>query len=191
MALDIDKKSTALVVIDLQKGIASMGRGMVPYDAETVIKNASKLAEAFRKNGMPVFLVHVAPSKGDMLNVIADDQGWSGAGQRPSDFADIVPELGPKGDDIIITKKQWGAFYGTDLELRLRRSGMKTILLCGISTTHGVESTARFAYEFGFQQIFAEDAMTAMSKEMHESSLNNVFKRIGRVRKTSEILESL
>lgn len=191
MSLEVDKKSTALVVIDLQKGIASMGRGLVPYDADTVIKNASKLAEAFRKNHMPVFLVHVAPTKNDRLNVIADDQGWSGSGQMPSDFADIVPELGPKGDDVVITKKQWGAFYGTDLELRLRRSGMNTIVLCGISTTHGVESTARFAYEMGFQQIFAEDAMTAMTKEMHESSVNNVFKRMGRVRKTSEIIESL
>ncbi len=191
MSLEVDKKSTALVVIDLQKGIASMGRGLVPYDADTVIKNASKLAEAFRKNHMPVFLVHVAPTKNDRLNVIADDQGWSGSGQMPSDFADIVPELGPKEDDVVITKKQWGAFYGTDLELRLRRSGMNTIVLCGISTTHGVESTARFAYEMGFQQIFAEDAMTAMTKEMHESSVNNVFKRMGRVRKTSEIIESL
>lgn len=191
MSLEIDNKTTALVVIDLQKGIASMGRGLVPYDADTVIKNASRLADAFRKNEMPVFLVHVAPTGGDRLNVIADDQGWSGSGQMPSDFADIVKELGPKEHDIVITKKQWGAFYGTDLELRLRRTGMKTIVLCGISTTHGVESTARFAYEMGFQQIFAEDAMTAMTKEMHESTINNVFKRIGRVRKTSEIIESL
>ncbi len=189
--LDIDEKSTALVAIDLQKGIASMGRSMAPYDVNTVVKNASELAESFRRHNMQVFLVHVAPSKGDMLNVIADENGWSGAGQMPPDFSEIVPELGPKEGDIVITKKQWGAFYGTDLELRLRRTGIKTIVLCGISTTHGVESTARFAYEMGFQQIFAEDAMTAMTKEMHDSSVNNVFRRMGRVRKTSEIIASL
>ena len=69
--------------------------------------------------------------------------------------------------------------------------GIKTIVLCGISTTHGVESTARFAYEYGFQQIFAEDAMSAMTNEMHNATINNVFKRMGRVRKTTEILASI
>ncbi len=191
MGLEIDNNSTALVVIDLQKGIASMGRNFVPYDASTVIKNASELAGSFRQHNMPVFLVHVVPAKDAMLKVTADDSGWGGSGEMPPDFTDIVPELEPKDNDVVISKKQWGAFYGTDLELRLRRGEIKTIVLCGISTTHGVESTARFAYEMGFQQIFAEDAMTAMNREMHDSTINNVFKKIGRVRKTSEIIESL
>lgn len=180
----------ALVVIDLQKGIASVGRQLAPYAPEAVIQNAAKLADAFRKNGMPVFLVHVMSTGADRLNVIADDQGWGGQ-QRPADWADFVPELGPKDTDIIITKKQWGAFYGTDLELQLRRRGISTIVLCGISTNHGVESTARFAYEYGFQQIFVEDAMTSMSAEMHNAAIDIAFKRMGRVRKTQEILDSL
>ncbi len=191
MAIEIDKATTALVVIDLQKGIAAIGRQLAPYDAGTVVKNAAMLADAFRKNNMPVFLVHVVSSEKDRLNVITDDQGWASMGPRQPDWADFVPELGPKDSDIIITKKQWGAFYGTDLELRLRRMGIKTIVLCGVSTTHGVESTARFAYEYGFQQIFAEDAMAAMTNEMHNATVNNVFKRMGRVRKTEEILASI
>ncbi len=188
--LEIDRQTTALVVIDLQKGIASMGRQLAPYGADTVIQNAAKLAEAFRRNGMPVFLVHVVASGADRLAPIADENPWSGA-DMPKDWADIVFELGPKESDVIITKKQWGAFYGTDLELQLRRRGMKTIVLCGISTNHGVESTARFAYEYGFQQIFAEDAMTSMSAEMHNAAINISLKRIGRVRKTQEILACL
>jgi nicotinamidase-related amidase len=191
MALDIEKGTTALVVIDLQKGIASMGRPLAPYGADTVVKNAASIADAFRRNGMPVFLVHVVASEKDRLNVVVDDNPWGAMGARSPGWADFVPELGPKESDVIITKKQWGAFYGTDLELQLRRRGIKTIVLCGISTTHGVESTARFAYEYGFNQIFAEDAMTAMTDEMHNSSINNVFKRMGRVRKTREIIESL
>jgi len=190
VGLDIDKKITALVVIDLQKGIASMDRQLAPYSAKDVISNAAKLADAFRKNGMPVILVHVKSGEGERLNVIADDQGWSGR-QMPPDWADFVPELGPKENDILITKRQWGAFYGTDLELQLRRRGISTIVLCGISTNHGVESTARFAYEYGFNQIFAEDAMTSMSAEMHKAAIEIAFKRIGRVRKTEEILASL
>ena len=191
MNLEVDKATTALVVIDLQKGIAATGRSLAPYSSDMVIKNAAMLADSFRKNNMPVFLVHVVASEKDRLNAIVDENPWNSQAPRPPDFADFVPELGPKESDIIITKKQWGAFYGTELELQLRRRGIKTIVLCGISTTHGVESTARFAYEYGFQQIFAEDAMSAMSNEMHNASVNNVFKRMGRVRKTQEILDSL
>lgn len=81
--------------------------------------------------------------------------------------------------------------YGTDLELQLRRRGMDTIVLCGISTDFGVESTARFAYEYGFQQVFAEDAMASQTEEQHNAAVNFIFKRMGRVRKTDEILKAL
>ncbi len=185
----IDKKSTALVVIDLQKGIAS--REIEPYDAPTVIANAARLAEAFRKNKMPVFLVHVVSSEADRLNPISDEQMPARPQPMPKDWSDFVPELNKSETDVIITKRQWGAFYGTELELQLRRRKIDTIVLCGIATNYGVESTARFAYEYGFQQIFAEDAISSMSKEMHDASVNYVLKRIGRVRRTEEILENL
>ena len=191
VGLEIDKKTTGLVVIDLQKGIAASGRVQGPYSSDSVVQNAAKLADAFRKNGMPVFLVHVVASQAERFNAITDEK-WPGSGAAlPPDWADFVPELGPKEGDIIITKKQWGAFYGTDLELQLRRRGISTIVLCGISTNHGVESTARFAYEYGFQQIFVEDAMTSTSAEAHNTAIEIAFKRIGRVRKTQEILEVL
>ena len=152
----IDKTKTALVVIDLQKGITGMPAQ--PHDAKSVIANASKLAESFRKNNMPVFLVRVAgsPDGKDRLNPIADENPWANR-QLTADWSEIVPEMGPKKGDFIITKKQWGAFYGTELDLQLRRRKIDTIVLCGISTNAGVESTARFAYEFGYNQIFAEE----------------------------------
>jgi len=109
----------------------------------------------------------------------------------PPDFADIVSELGPKPGDFVIIKRQWGAFYGTELDLQLRRRGITTIILCGISTNIGVESTARFAYEYGYQQIFAEDAMSAMTEEEHNFTVTKTFPRLGLVRKTADILQSL
>ena len=186
--LTIDKRKTCLVVIDLQKGIASMQTE--PYDTKTVISNAVKLAEAFRANKMPVFLVHVAFSEQTALQPIAD-LVMPSRGEVPADWADIVPELGPAPSDVVITKRQWGAFYGTELDLRLSRGRLDTIVLAGIATTYGVESTARFAYEYGYQQIFAEDAMSDRSKEAHSSSIEFVLKRIGRVRKTADILNAL
>jgi nicotinamidase-related amidase len=186
--LNINKSKTALVVIDLQKGISQMEAK--PHSAKDVIANAAKLADAFRKNSMPVFLVHVAMGQGTMLKTISDES-WQRPANVAPDWADFVTEMTPQANDTVITKRQWGAFYGTELELALRRREIDTIVLCGIATDYGVESTARFAYEYGFQQIFAEDAMSSRSEEQHNAAVNFVLKRIGRVRKTEEILKAL
>jgi nicotinamidase-related amidase len=185
---NIDKSKTAIVVIDLQKGIASMPSR--PYPAQDVIANAAKLVNAFRKSRMPVFLVHVNPTAETALHPISDDVP-ARLQAMPADWAEFVPEMTPEGSDVVITKKQWGAFYGTDLDLQLRRRKIDTIVLCGISTDFGVESTARFAYEYGYQVIFAENAMSSRSDEQHNASVNFIFKRIGRVRKTDEILKAI
>jgi nicotinamidase-related amidase len=187
---NLDKTKTALVVIDLQKGIVA--RETQPYSAKTVIENTAQLLKAFHQYNMPVFLVRVMTSKDskDRLAPITDT-AWNGGGQMPADWSDIVPELtSDEGADMVITKKQWGAFYGTELDLQLRRRRIETIVLCGISTNIGVESTARFAYEYGYNQIFVEDAMSAMSKEEHEHTTKNIFPRIGLVRSTEEILKA-
>ncbi|MDG6937789.1 MAG: isochorismatase family protein [Nitrososphaerota archaeon] len=187
-SLAIDGAKTALVVIDLQKGITSMDAQ--PNPTSTVVANAALLAGAFRERGMPVYLVRVSQSRGTSLSVLSDTS-FPSRGEMPPDWADIVPELGPAPSDVVITKRQWGAFYGTDLELRLRRGSTDSIVLCGIATTYGVESTARFAYEYGFQQLFAEDAMSDRSADAHRNAVEFVLKRIGRVRKTREILDAL
>lgn len=189
MSFTINKEKTALVVIDLQKGIVA--RDTKPHPSSKVIENAKKLAETFRKNSMQVFLVHVTFSADgkDRLNPITDNTQPMGTPKL--DWADIVPEMGPEQGDYVITKRNWGAFYGTDLELQLRRRGFDTIVLLGISTNFGVESTARYAYEMGFNIIFAEDATASFTEEAHNFTFNNIFSRIGRVRKTNDVLEAL
>jgi nicotinamidase-related amidase len=188
--LKIERTKTALVVIDLQKGIVS--RETFPYPASSVVSNTAQLAKVFRKNGMPVFLVRVltSPDQKDRLNPVSDVK-WSAPEKMPSDWSEIVPELELNATDFVISKKQWGAFYGTELDLELRRRKMENIVLCGISTDIGVESTARFAYEYGYNQIFAEDAMSAMAREEHEHTVQKIFPRIGLVRKTKEVLDAL
>jgi nicotinamidase-related amidase len=185
--LAIDKDKTALVVIDLQKGVVAAPTR--PYPAQDVIKNAQKLVNTFRRNSMPVFLVHVDVTKETGLRVLSDES-FPRSSPMPPDWSEFVPEVTPTPTDIVITKRQWGAFYGTDLELHLRRRGIDTIVLAGISTDYGVESTARFAYEYGFQQVFAEDAMASRSDEQHNAAVNFIFRRMGRVRKTEEIIKA-
>ena len=186
--LVVHKSTTALVVIDLQKGIA--GRPTQPYTAQDVVKNAGMLVEAFREHTMPVFLVHVVHAPETMLKV-QSDTSFDRPAFLPPDWSEFVPEIAPVPSDVVIAKKQWGAFYGTELELQLRRRGMDTIVLCGIATEYGVESTARSAYEMGFQQVFAEDAMTSGAADAHYAAVNFILKRMGRVRKTREIIAAI
>lgn len=186
----LNPATTALVVIDLQKGIVSMDTK--PHAPADVISRVAQLAKAVRAKGGPVFWVNVTPSadRKDALSPVTDapPRSW---GDMPADWAELVSEIGREEGDFTITKRQWGAFTGTELDLQLRRRGIETIILCGISTNIGVESTARFAYEYGYNQIFVEDACSASSEEEHAASFKTVFPRIGRVRSTDEVLSML
>jgi nicotinamidase-related amidase len=137
-------------------------------------------------------LVHVggAADGADRLHA-KTDQSWKMSGPPAPDWSELIAELDRQPGDVVILKRQWGAFYGTDLELQLRRRGLATIVLCGISTEFGVESTARDAYEHGYELVFAEDAMTAMNAESHANSVGRIFPRMGRVRSTEEIVAAL
>ncbi|MGB8317117.1 MAG: hydrolase [Ignavibacteriaceae bacterium] len=186
--LKINIQSTSVVVIDLQRGIAAIPTE--PHPADVVIKNSVRIVEAARENEMPVFLVHVTPSPDfkDALKPIADTS--SNISKFDPSWSEYVAELNIQPNDFLITKHQWGAFYGTELDLQLRRRKIDTIILCGIATNFGVESTARFAYEFGYNQIFASDAMAARSKEEHDYPLKYIFSRLGLILNTEEILKA-
>jgi nicotinamidase-related amidase len=187
--LKINLNKTAIVVIDLQKGI--IARPVEPHTAKEVVENTVKLLTVMRKNNNPVFLVHVtrSPDLKDVLHPISETSFPMTS--YNTEFSEYLPELNIQPTDFLITKHQWGAFYGTELDLQLRRRGIDTIILCGISTNFGVESTARFAYELGYNQVLVEDAMSAMVKEAHEASIKFVFPRLGLIRKTDEVLAAI
>ncbi|MGA3010742.1 MAG: hydrolase [Terracidiphilus sp.] len=186
-ALKLDARHTAIVVIDLQKGI--VGRQGAPYSQTTVVANCARILAAARAAGAQPVLVHVGGSQdGADRPHTATDQTWKSTGPMPPDWSELIPELDRQPADIVVLKRQWGAFYGTDLDLQLRRRGLTTIILCGIATEFGVESTARDAYEHGYELIFAEDAMTGVTVESHSNSVERIFPRLGRVRATEEIV---
>ena len=189
--LKLDPRRTAIVVIDIQKGIVAMAAG-APHATASVVANCVNLLTSGRRAGTHPVLVHVggSPNGADLLRPVADDP-MRGTAALPPDWSDLLPELGISPSDTVILKRQWGAFYGTDLDLHLRRRGLTTIVLCGIATEFGVESTARDAYEHGYELIFAEDAMTGVTAESHSNSVERIFPRLGRVRSTDEIIAAL
>ena len=187
--LALNAADTALVLIDLQQGIAAMP--VQPHSVATVVGNAAKLAARFRELGAPVVLVSVAFPVGPAALRPDADAVMTLPATMPAGWDQIVQELTPEADDILVTKRQWGAFYGTGLDLQLRRRGIKTIVLAGIATNIGVESTARDAYERGYHQVIVEDACSAMSAEMHEFAFAKIFPRLAKVRMAEEVLLAL
>ena len=188
--LKLDPRRTAIVVIDLQKGIVGMPGTPIP--TPVVIANSARLLTEGRRVGAQPVLVHVGGSADgtDRLHTASDQPMRTTAPPSP-DWSDFIPELDRQPGDIVILKRQWGAFYGTDLDLQLRRRGLTTMILCGIATEFGVESTARDAYECGYELIFAVDAMTGRHAESHANSVERIFPRMGRVRSMEEIITAL
>lgn len=181
--LELDYSRTALVLIDLQKGIVPTQGG------SAVVEKAVRLVEQFRSQEGWICFVRVAFHDGNDVLRPTTDQNVSMPQLPPEGWSDLVPELGVKPEDYVVTKRQWGAFFGTDLDLQLRRRGIDTIVLGGISTNIGVEMTAREAFQLGYQQIFVTDAMTAATPEEHEGTLKFIFPRIGKLRTTADLTE--
>jgi nicotinamidase-related amidase len=187
-SLQFDPKSTALVLIDPQHGI--VGRPLAPHSAADAIVRAAQLAAALRAKGGTVAYVRVDVAQVLHLPVDAPTRDPS-APPPPAIASEIVPESGYQPTDRLITKRQWGAFYGTELDQQLRRRRIGTIVLGGVATNFGVESTARAAFDRGYELIFVEDAMSSVSAAAHEFAVQNIFPRMGRVRKTEQVLEPL
>lgn len=182
MSVSILDPKTALVVIDLQKGIAALP-AVEPIAA--IADQAAALAAAFRKHGLPVVLVVAAGGP-------PGRKAYShGNLQFAPDFTELLPALGQQPQDHLVTKFTWGAFSGTGLEALLKAEGVTQIVLCGVATSIGVESTAREAHSLGFNVTLAVDAMTDLSAEAHANSLQRIFPRLGESGRTQEIIDLL
>lgn len=189
MTLTTIDPRTALVVIDLQKGIAAAPTQ--PYPGAEVVSRTAELAAAFRAKNLPVVLVRVSfAADGSDAPKGRTEQSRAGGSNRPDGWDEVVDEL-ITGQEIIVTKRNWGAFYGTDLDVHLRRRGITQIVLTGIATSIGVESTARAAYEHGYNVTLATDAMADMSEANHRHSIESIFPRLGETGTTAEILALL
>jgi nicotinamidase-related amidase len=187
--LTLNPETTALVMIDLQNGI--MGMPLVPHSGPDVISRSVQLASALRQHGGTVVYVHVLMSDVIRLPTDAPPLRDPNAPPPPASASELVPQLDRQPGDIVITKRQWGAFYGTGLDQQLRRRGIRTIIFGGVATNFGVESTARAAFDRGYEVVFAKDAMSSVSAEAHDFAVGVIFPRMGRVRSTSEVLEAL
>ncbi|MCA8220220.1 hydrolase [Burkholderia multivorans] len=174
--------NTALVVIDLQKGIVALPTA---HPVGGVIERTRKLLDAFRSRGLPVVLVNVAGgAPGRTQQQVRLDA-------LPADWTELIAELDRQPGDHLVTKKTWGAFTGTDLDAYLKAAGVTQIVLAGVATSIGVESTARQAHELGYNVTLAVDAMTDLNADAHANSVERLFPRLGETGSTQDIVALL
>jgi nicotinamidase-related amidase len=190
MAVTTLDPRTALVLVDLQNG--TLGNpALVPHTAAEVLARAGQLADTFRAQGLPVVLVRVTFAADGSDATPGRVDGPSRSRSWPEGWDIIVDELTGHPEDIVVTKRNWGAFHGTDLDLQLRRRGITQVVLAGVATSIGVESTARAAHEHGYHVTLATDAMTDIDAETHRNSVERIFPRLGETGTTVEIVELL
>jgi nicotinamidase-related amidase len=175
--------NAALIVIDLQKGIASMP---TVHPAGEIVARSARLARAFRQRGLPVVLVNVtaaAPGRTDAArpNIAA----------FPANWAELVPELEQQAEDFLVSKQRWGAFIGTALDEYLRGRGVTQVFVTGVATSAGVESTARSAYDLGYDIVLVVDAMTDRDAEAHRHCVEKIFPRLSETDTTDNVLKFL
>ncbi|MEU7137748.1 isochorismatase family protein [Streptomyces sp. NPDC046261] len=159
---EIDPQRTALVLVDLMERVVALP--LAPRPGDEVADRAARLAGAFRKAGAPVVVVRVEREG------VAEQPPGSG----------LLAGIAEPGD-IEIVKRTVGAFHGTELDARLRERGVRTLVLAGIATNLGVESTARAAADHGYDLVFVEDAMSALTAEEHRASVTLDMPRLGTV----------
>ena len=188
MALELDPRKTALVMIDLQKGI--LGAPRAPHSVEDVLARNVSIARALKAGGGLVVPVRVEFGAGGAFapTGLIDAPGLP---ELPDDFAELHADVLALEPDLIVTKRQWGAFHGTELDLVLRRRGIETVLLTGVATNFGVESTAREGWSLNYNMVVVEDACSTFSAEWHAFSVEAILPRVSRLRATADVLAAL
>ena len=174
--------NTALLVVDLQKGLVGLPTA---HPVDGVISNAAALIEAFRARKLPVVLINVDGSAPGRIERPRPHHAF------PADWTDFVPELNRQPTDHVVTKQTWGAFTGTELEQHLRASDVTQVVVVGVATSAGVESTARHAHELGFNVALAIDAMTDLDARAHHNSIARIFPKLCETGTTEQLIDLL
>lgn len=190
-ALNLDLAKTALVVVDVQKGIVGYDN-IAPIDGQTLVARNNQLANAFADAGATVVLVRVRNTGREGFNPVTDAPH---APAKPTEeaFAELALDVKDNhdADVVIVDKHNWGAFHGTDLDTQLRRRGIDTVVLTGIASSIGVDTTAREAAQAGYKVVFVPEAMTDLSLRAHEFVTEVIFPRLGKTRTVAEVLAAV
>lgn len=186
----INPKEAALLVIDIQNTyLKRPDRAMLSMDEQkrfdlwtpfhermhkTVIPNTARMMALARKTGIECLFARIACHTRDGRDRSLSQKmpGWNNLLLPKNDQpSQIVAELAPAGDEIVVTKTTDSALTGTNLRLILHNLGIKTVICAGIFTDQCVSSTVRSLADESYQVIVVEDCCAAATEELHRKEL--------------------
>ena len=213
---ELRPSSSALIVVDMQYMFADrrygVGKLLETYPESgryyfdnvdaNVIPNNQRLIHLFRKHGMTIIWLAAAGRHPGALDCCRLITGKSPEVQSDSGLAingfyhrnidsQIVHDVAPRDDEILILKQSYGAFNSTGIDMTLRNLGIDTVFLTGLVTNGCVETTATGAADRSFKTTIVEDACTTFDKDGHEATLIRFSTIFGRVMATDEVLQEL
>lgn len=209
LAFELDPRSTALLVIDMQYASACRSTGLGAHLERTgraeqgayrfdriegvVLPAIRKLLDDFRARGLPVVYVTVGSARDDYAdmprNLAVLARTFDNRVGEPVHA--ILAEIMPLEGDIVVNKTTTGAFQSTDLERRLRALGVTDLAICGVSTDQCVESTARVAADLGFNCVIVDDGCASASPARHEATLRAFGRVLGRTASSGQVIAEL
>jgi len=179
MTLEEIPATSALLVVDLQHGTTSAPSA---HPIDEIVARAARLTDAWRRTDRTVVLASVDGTPPGRTTYQDGAQNW------PEPFATVRPELGSDRDDVRVVRRSWSALAGTGLHEELAARGVQQVVVVGLATSFGVESTARASYDLGYDVVVVSDAVTDRSREAHDHVLSRVVPALGRVATTDEVL---
>jgi nicotinamidase-related amidase len=199
----------ALIVIDMQyasasrkwglgalldhEGRADEGEYRFSRIEQVVLPNIIALLRYFRVNGLARIFVKLACQLHDGSDFSSSLRDLEIAiGNLPgSRESEILDEIRPTDDEVVIVKTSFSAFTSTGIDSILRNLGVDTLLLCGVSTSQCVDLTARDAADRGYRCVMVEDAVAEDTSEFHTSTLDQFRRLFGHVETTADTIEGL
>lgn len=194
----VDLEKTALLVIDMQDEFVKPS--WTPYwvpEATRIAKHVRRLIDFCRSKRIPVIFTAFArthsyldrPKSGAFMSnrykgKVPDDPSYFREGR-------IWHELPPLKDEVVIHKPSYGAFYDTPLESILKNLGRDTVVICGTLTNFCCGTTARQAYERGFNVIIGSDVTATDDSRLQEAELKTLRKGFAMVLTSAQIIEKL
>lgn len=193
----IRQSTTAVVFNDMinHNLVSSNPESQRIINESRIIENSARLVAEARRRGMRIIwiLVERRADEADVVApitdaLIADGMKLAHPVTAGSEAARPPAELTPQSEDLRVYKVRYDAFIGTNLDLLLRGNGIDTILLGGVSTNVGVESTARTARDYGYNVVVLTDCSLNVNLEAHHFTLKHILPRFARILSSEQAL---
>jgi nicotinamidase-related amidase len=189
MIYDLGHRQVALLVIDVQREYFDEDGPAYVEHARDIVGNVNRLIDVFRAAGLPVvFLKHLHRADGSDAGRMGD---FSAPGEEDSFVegtprVEFIPELHVEAQAVVVIKRRYSAFLGTDLEAVLHTAGVRAVVICGLMTSFCCETTARDAHGRDYEVLFAADAVEGPDLEdaegrpvSHDAVLANTVTALG------------